>query len=173
MGATISNLVLVRTQSQPPCSSRFSSRLCGGRFNRSGDDSGKGISRYGPHFFLSLLARRHFFPYSLHRLTMTRQPQVPSESICTRALSRILPLANVRIHSKKRGYGHRPVVLPFSVCAHKYNISMYALERNIAEPSLFSRDNSLLFLFSSHLRMDKDAKNRTAIIRSLAWCDHG
>jgi hypothetical protein len=60
------------------CSSRFSSRLCGGRFNRSGDDSRKSLSRYRPHFFLSLLARRYFFPDSLHRLTVTRRRQVAS-----------------------------------------------------------------------------------------------
>ena len=60
------------------CSSRFSYRLCGGRFNRSGDDSRKSISPYRPHFFLSLLARRYFFPDSLHRLTVTRRRQVAS-----------------------------------------------------------------------------------------------
>jgi hypothetical protein len=129
-------------------SSRFSSRLWGGRFNRSGDDSREGLSRYWAHFFSSLLARRHFFPYPLHRLTITPRPQVPSESIGPRALSRTPPLANVRICSRKQGHGGRRASWHSPWCAHKCNISMYAIDGNTSEPPLFSRDNFLLIHFS-------------------------
>jgi hypothetical protein len=130
------------------CSSLFSRRLCGGRFNRSGDDSREGLSRYWAHFFLGLLARRHFFPYPLHRLTITRRPQVPSESIRARALSRTPLLANVRICSRKQGHGGRRASCDSPWCAHKCNISMYAIDGNTSESPLFSRDNFLLIHFS-------------------------
>jgi hypothetical protein len=157
-----------------PCSSRFSGRFCRECFNRSGDDSHKGISCYLPHFFLSLLARLHFLPYPLHTLTITRRPQLPSERIRPCALSRTLPLADARTCSGKQGNGSRQALLPISPCAQKHNISMYALEGNTSELPLFSRDNFLLsHFFTAHLRMGKDASNRTAIMRLLAWCDHG
>jgi hypothetical protein len=130
------------------CSSWFSYRLCRGSFNRSGDDSHKGISRYRPHLFLSLLARRYFFPYSLHRLTVTRRRRVPSESVRPRALSRTLPLANARICSTKQGRGGRRAVLPFSRCVHKHNISMYPLSEIQPSPPCFQGIISSCFIFS-------------------------